>query len=104
MTIINVYIIAAMAIILLLTGFKLSRKRGYIIPSRIDLQLELAPVPLEELQKAPRGESSAQIRERVIRACSIADLAEHHDIGFEDITEAVSYRNLDRNDWAERGI
>lgn len=130
---------------------------------RIDLQLELAPVPLEELQKAPRGESSAQIRERVIRARSIqterfrgecgvhcnaqmtpllierfaqpdrdgrealrlamqrlnlsarayerilkmartiADLAEHHDIGFEDITEAVSYRNLDRNDWAERG-
>ena len=131
---------------------------------RIDLQLEISPVPLEELQRAPRGESSAQIRERVIAAraiqterfkgikgvhCNaqmsarhieqfaqpdksgqealrlamqnlnlsarayervlkmartIADLARHDRISFEDVTEAVGYRNLDRGDWAERGI
>ena len=71
MTIINIYIIAAMAIILLLTGFKLSRKRGYIIPSRIDLQVEMAPVPIDVIQRTPQGESSAQIRERVLKARSI---------------------------------
>ncbi|MBR1712819.1 MAG: YifB family Mg chelatase-like AAA ATPase [Alloprevotella sp.] len=130
---------------------------------RIDLQLELTPVPLEELQAAPKGESSAAIRERVIAAraiqtmrfkdspgvhCNaqmsarqleqyarldadgreamrlamqrmnlsarayerilkmartIADLARHEDITFEDVSEAVGYRNLDRGDWAERG-
>ena len=71
MTIINVYIIAAMAIILLLTGFKLSRKRGYIIPSRIDIQCELQPVPFAELSKMAPGEPSAAIRERVIKARKI---------------------------------
>ena len=131
---------------------------------RIDLQLELAPVPLEELQKAPRGESSAQIRERVIRARSIqperfrgecgvhcnaqmtpllierfaqpdrdgrealrlamqrlnlsarayerilkmartiADLAGSEKVEAMHIAEAIGYRNLDRGDWAERGI
>lgn len=35
---------------------------------RIDIQVEVTPVPLEELANAPRGESSASIRERVVRA------------------------------------
>lgn len=38
---------------------------------RIDIQVEVAPVPLEELAQAPRGESSAAIRERVTRARDI---------------------------------
>lgn len=161
---IEVFVIAAMAIILFLTGMYYSCKRGYIIFDRIDLQLELAPVPLEELQKAPRGESSAQIRERVIRARSIqterfrgecgvhcnaqmtpllierfaqpdrdgrealrlamqrlnlsarayerilkmartiADLAGSEKVEAMHIAEAIGYRNLDRGDWAERGI
>lgn len=35
---------------------------------RIDLQLELTPVPVSDLNRAPEGESSAAIRERVVRA------------------------------------
>lgn len=128
---------------------------------RIDLQLEVTPVGLEELQRAPSGERSESIRARVIKArdvqterykdipglhCNaqlsaaqiqqfaqpdaaganalagamkklnlsarayerilkmartIADLAGRDQIGFDDIAEAVSYRNLDRADWGE---
>ena len=128
---------------------------------RIDLQLEVTPVGLEELQRAPKGERSESIRARVIRArdvqterykgipslhCNaqlsaaqiqhfaqpdaagagalaramtklnlsarayerilkmartIADLAGRDQIGFDDVAEAVSYRNLDRADWGE---
>ena len=35
------------------------------------MQLELTPVPLAELQDAPRGETSAEIRKRVIAAREI---------------------------------
>lgn len=35
---------------------------------RIDIQVEIQPVPFEKLASAPEGESSAAIRERVIRA------------------------------------
>lgn len=38
---------------------------------RIDIQVEVTPVPLKELAQAPRGESSATVRERVIRAREI---------------------------------
>lgn len=38
---------------------------------RIDLQVEVLPVPLKDLASAPTGESSATIRERVIRARAI---------------------------------
>ena len=38
---------------------------------RIDMQLELTPVPLSEMQNAPRGETSAEIRKRVVRAREI---------------------------------
>ena len=38
---------------------------------RIDLQVEVTPVPLQELTEAPRGEASADIRERVIKARAI---------------------------------
>lgn len=128
---------------------------------RIDLQLELTPVPVEDLQTAPKGESSAEIRKRVVaaravqterfRECmgthcnaqmsaqqieryaqpddagrealrlamqrlhlsarayerilkiarTIADLAGHTNIEFEDVSEAVGYRNLDKSNWGE---
>ena len=38
---------------------------------RIDIQVEVTPVPIEDLEQAPQGESSASIRERVIKAREI---------------------------------
>ncbi len=35
---------------------------------RIDIQVEVTPVPIQDLSTAPRGESSAAIRQRVVRA------------------------------------
>ena len=71
MTTISIYIIAAMLTISLLTGMKNSCKRGYIIFDRIDLQVEVESVPFEDIAKAPKGESSAAIRERVLKARQI---------------------------------
>lgn len=129
---------------------------------RIDIQCEIVPVPFKDLSKAPAGESSAVIRERVIKArhlqeerfknvrgiyCNaqmtermiyqyaqpdeaginllrtamerlslsaraynrilkvartIADLEGSDNILSQHLAEAISYRNLDRGDWAER--
>ena len=128
---------------------------------RIDLQVEVTPVPLEDLSHAPTGEPSSVIRERVVRAraiqserfanepgihCNaqmsarllekyarpddagaqrlsfamkkldlsarayerilkvartIADLDGAAQIGAKHVSEAVSYRNLDRHTWGE---
>ena len=38
---------------------------------RIDLQVEVESVPFEDIAKAPKGESSAVIRERVLKARQI---------------------------------
>ncbi|MBP3227488.1 MAG: YifB family Mg chelatase-like AAA ATPase [Bacteroidaceae bacterium] len=38
---------------------------------RIDIQVEVTPVPLQDLAAAPKGETSADIRQRVIRARDI---------------------------------
>ena len=38
---------------------------------RIDLQVEVESVPFEDIAKAPKGESSATIRERVLKARQI---------------------------------
>lgn len=38
---------------------------------RIDIQIEVTPVPVEELASAPTGEHSAAIRERVVKARAI---------------------------------
>jgi magnesium chelatase family protein len=49
---------------------------------RIDLQIEVTPVPFEDLAKAPQGESSAAIRARIIKARDIQRrrFAEHSGI------------------------
>ncbi len=131
---------------------------------RIDIQCEIQAIPFKDLSKAEPGESSAQIRERVMKAraiqterfkdsklihCNaqmtdrmihqyceldaetlnilqtamerlnlsaraysrilkvartIADLAGSEKIQSMHIAEAIGYRNLDRSDWAERGL
>ena len=131
---------------------------------RIDIQIEITPVPFKEIANTQQGESSATIRERVIRAReiqeqrfrdhkgiyfnsqmsermihqyaepddksldllhmamerlslsaraysrilkvarTIADLDASDKVQTHHIAEAINYRNLDRADWAERGI
>ena len=131
---------------------------------RIDIQCEISPVPFSQLSKMQPGESSADIRKRVIEAraiqterfksvkgihCNaqmtermihlyagpdsegfkrlrdamerlslsaraysrilkvartIADLDGSTDIRAEHIGEAISYRKLDRADWAEQSL
>jgi len=130
---------------------------------RIDLQIEITPVPFNDISKTADGEPSAAIRERVLAARSIqearfhdisgvhcnaqmsermihryaepdengvrllqtamqrlhlsaraynrilkvartiADLSQSEHVQPEHLAEAISYRSLDRGDWAERG-
>lgn len=129
---------------------------------RIDIQIEITPVPFKDISQAAPGESSESIRRRVVNArliqeqrfkdckgihCNaqmtermihqyaepdeagisllraamerlnlsaraynrilkvartIADLAASPDVKPQHLAEAISYRNLDRGDWAER--
>mgnify|MGYP000278931727 CR=1 FL=1 len=129
---------------------------------RIDIQIEITPVPFNDISRSTQGESSASIRERVIKArqiqerrfstykgihCNaqmtermihefaepdaagiellrtamarlnlsaraynrilkvartIADLEDSLSVLPSHLAEAISYRNLDRGDWAER--
>lgn len=131
---------------------------------RIDLQIEVIPVPFEKMSDAQEAESSNQIRQRVIAArqiqearyrdvpgiyCNaqmnsrllaqyarpddkglallkaamnrlnlsaraydrilkvsrtIADLEGCADVHSEHLAEAIGYRSLDREDWAEKGV
>lgn len=130
---------------------------------RIDIQIEITPVPFKDISRAAPGEGSDVIRERVIKArhiqeerfreckgvhCNaqmsermihqyaepgedgidmlrmamerlnlsaraynrilkvartIADLEASELVLPQHLAEAISYRNLDRSDWAERG-
>ena len=54
-------------------GGKLVKSADPLSLERIDLQVEVEALPVEEMTKAPRGESSASIRERVIRARQIQE-------------------------------
>lgn len=129
---------------------------------RIDIQIEITPVPFNDISRSAPGESSASIRERVIKArqiqeqrfheckgihCNaqmtermiheyaepdaagiellrtamarlnlsaraynrilkvartIADIDASPNVLPQHLAEAISYRNLDRGDWAER--
>ncbi len=148
------------------------RKAAPKIPGCIDIQVECSALSYDDLSKAPTGESSSAIRERVIKArniqterfsslpmgegggrgrihCNaqmtermihlyaepdesslallrmamerlklsaraynrilkvartIADLEGSEKVQSQHIAEAIGYRNLDRGDWAERGV
>ena len=141
----------------------LSKISGPLL-DRIDIQVECAALSYDDLSKAPKGEPSSVIRERVLKArklqeqrfmgvkgvhCNaqmtermihqyaepdessltllrmgmerlklsaraynrilkvartIADLAGSEKVESVHIAEAIGYRNLDRGDWAERGL
>ncbi len=161
---IEIFIIAAKTTILFHTGMNYSCKRGYIIPDRNDIQIEITPVPFKDISKIAPGEPSEKIRDRVVKArqrqeerfrdhkavhCNaqmtekmihlyaepddagvqmlrmamerlslsaraysrilkvartIADLENSEKVLLHHIAEAIGYRQLDRGDWAERGI
>src|SRR3712207_7446216 len=53
------------------TLFRSMNKISGPLLDRIDIQVEIIPVPFKDISKAQPGESSAAIRERVIRARAI---------------------------------
>ena len=140
---------------------KCVKSADHFFIDRIDIQVEVESVPFEDMAKAPKGESSSVIRERVLNArrtqierykdikgihCNaqmntallqkyvqlneetatllrnamkkfnlsaraydrilkvsrtIADLDGCETVGIQHIAEAIGYRNLDRDNWAE---
>ena len=71
--------------------------REYAQPD--DKSLEMLRMAMERLKLSARAYG------RILKvARTIADLAASPQLQFNHIAEAVGHRNLDRSDWAERGI
>ena len=71
---------------------------AYKTAARIDIQIEITPVPFKDISKAQPGEPSAAIRERVVRARHILKvartIADSEKVASMHIAEAIGFANL----------
>ena len=100
MIVYSLSIIAAMAIILFLTGMYYSCKRGYIIPSRIDIHCEIQAVPFLR----PFSSKRAKLERAQLSQMQPAEAIGYRCSALCDAFIVERRKNLDRGDWAERGI
>ena len=77
---------------------------AYKTAARIDIQIEITPVPFKDISKAQPGEPSAAIRERVVRARHVhPDSPGHHPCSPADQVVHVGCVVPGNHEGAQRG-